>query len=93
MRNAMSNKKPLNLTLEPEILVWLDQIMKERHYTSRSVLVEELIRERYDQVFGKSVGPTQKSSNSPYQISRMNEADQMHEKPAAPPPPKKKRAA
>jgi len=52
MRNDMGNKRALNLSLEPEIIAWLDKIMEARHYTSRSVLVEELIRERYDLVFG-----------------------------------------
>jgi len=57
MRNDMRNKRPLNLTLEPEIIAWLDKIMEKRHYTSRSILVEELIRERYDQVFGTKIQP------------------------------------
>lgn len=44
------NKRALNLTLLPDIIEWLDLIVEQRHYSSRSVLVEELIRERYDQL-------------------------------------------
>lgn len=59
----MSNKRPLNLTLQPEIVDWAKKIMAERHYSSMSVLVEELIRDRYDQLFGAS-DERPKSSNS-----------------------------
>lgn len=45
-------KKALNLTLHPGIRHLAAKIMRRRHYGSLSTLVEELIRERYDQVFG-----------------------------------------
>jgi hypothetical protein len=51
------SKRPLNLTLDSQIIEWLEQIAAKRHYASKSVLVEELIRERYDQLFGAGAKP------------------------------------
>jgi hypothetical protein len=61
----MRNKRAVNLTLQPEIIEWAKKIMAKRHYTSLSILVEELIRERYDQIFGTKDQPSLgKSSRS-----------------------------
>lgn len=49
----MSDKQAVNLSLHPEIVAWLDKICAKRHYTSRSILIEELIRERHDKLFGQ----------------------------------------
>ena len=47
----MSEKKrTLNLTLRSLMVDWMDLIVEQRGYSSRSVLVEELIRERYDEL-------------------------------------------
>jgi Arc/MetJ-type ribon-helix-helix transcriptional regulator len=90
----MSRKRALNLTLDPGILEWLDEIVEKRRYASRSVLVEELIRERYDQVFATGEKALGKSSSSRYPSHdpALNEA---RETPAAAAPPttKKKKAA
>lgn len=83
MRYVMSSKRPLNLSLQPEIIEWLDKIMADRHYSSRSVLVEELIRERYDEVFGK--GP-KSSSASPYPTARAEHV-RLEDRPAKKPKP------
>lgn len=71
----MLKKRAVNLTLEPEIhqwaltLQWALKIVEKRHYTSLSVLVEELIRERYDQLFPVEAKKSS-SSKSPSRGSR-----------------------
>lgn len=55
-------KQAVNLSLHPEIVGWLDQIVWKRHYTSRSIVVEELIRDRHDQLFGAAAD--QKASSA-----------------------------
>ena len=79
-----STKQAVNLTLMPEIVEWLDQIVKQRHFASRSVLVEELIRDRHDQVFGV-VSPEAQGKSS---TSNLPPPDQ-----SSPPQAKRKRAA
>jgi hypothetical protein len=65
----MLKKRAVNLTLEPEIHQWALKIVEKRHYTSLSVLVEELIRERYDQLFPVEAKKSS-SSKSPSRGSR-----------------------
>lgn len=51
-----------------QIIEWLERIMEKRHYTSKSVLVEELIRERYDQLFGTVAGQSKFPAHREEQI-------------------------
>ena len=85
----MRKKRALNLSLQPGIIEWGNKIMAEKRYASLSVLVEELIRERYYQIFGGAPrADSDKSSNSRYTLTAP-QLNEVHDKPA----PKKRKAA
>ena len=48
----LMKKKPLNLTFHPGIIELADRLMAVRHYASLSTLIEDLIREKYEQANG-----------------------------------------
>lgn len=50
-KNSMP-KKPLNLTIEERVLQYADAIQEKCGYSSRVSLVEELIRNKYEHLFG-----------------------------------------
>ncbi len=62
--NTGKKKQATNLSLSPEILKWAEKIRAKRHYSSLSVLVEELIRERYDKVFSEKCGESEPSEGA-----------------------------
>jgi len=86
-------KQPTNLSIQPEILRWADEIMAQRHYNSLSVLVEELIRERYDQLAAKGLLEPPKSSSSTSGLRYPEHSPQLNEVHESPEKPKKKKAA
>lgn len=55
-----SKKKALNLSLAPELIKWAEEIAEARHYRHLSDLVEELIRQKHDELFpaGKGQNPS-----------------------------------
>jgi hypothetical protein len=79
----MSKKRPLNLTLQPQIIAWAKRIMVKRHYTSMSILIEELIRARYDQLFGSGQKPPKSSSSTSGSAADGLEQQQMKKPKAA----------
>lgn len=95
----MRKKKAVNLSLQPGIIDWANKIMAEKRFASLSVLVEELIRERYELVFGvdkqESKHPAPITSSNLRYPALKTQSNEARETPvsAVPPLAKKKRAA
>ena len=52
---SMSNKRPVNLTLNERVLEFAEQIMELRGHSSLSAFIEELVRDEYERRNGPMV--------------------------------------